>query len=69
MAPVESDFATADAVMYANAIYRPRVPDEKTLSAFIENDIQSFNNEDQSLSVTELPPLKTADGKTVKLFF
>jgi hypothetical protein len=68
LAPIESDFANAEAVMYANAIYRPRVPAEKTLSAFIDSDIQKFRSDNPGLSVTELPALKTADGKIAKLF-
>lgn len=68
LAPVESNFSTAEAVMYANAIYRPRVPDEKTLSAFIDSDIRKFKADNPGLTVTELPALKTSDGKTVKLF-
>lgn len=68
LAPVESDFATAEAVMYANAIYRPRVPNEKTLNAFIDSDIQKFKTDNPKLSIAELPALKTADGKIAKLF-
>lgn len=68
LAPAESDFATAEAVMYANAIYRPRVPNEKTLSAFIDSDIQNFKADNPGLVVAELPTLRTADGKTARLF-
>ena len=68
LAPIESNFANAEAVMYANAIYRPRVPNQKTLRAFIDSDIHKFKADNPGLSVTELPALKTADGKTVKLF-
>lgn len=68
LAPIESDFATAEAVMYANAVYRPRVPAETTLGAFIDSDIQKFKADNPGLSVTELPPLKTANGKIAKLF-
>lgn len=69
LAPKESNFATAESVMYANAIYRPRVPNEKTLRAFIDSDIQKFKTDNPGLSVTKLPALKTADGKIVQLFF
>ena len=55
--------------MYANAIYRPRVPNEKMLSAFIESDIQKFKDDNPGLVVEESTSLKTADGKTAKVFF
>lgn len=68
LAPVGSSFSSAEAVMYANAIYRPRVPNEKTLSAFIDSDIQKFKDDNPGLAVEESPSLKTADSKTAKVF-
>lgn len=68
LAPVGSDFSSAETVMYANAVYRPRVPNEKTLSAFIESDIQKFKDDNPGLAVEESASLKTAGGKTAKVF-
>jgi hypothetical protein len=68
LSPVGSDFSSAETVMYANAIHRPDVPDEKTLAAFIESDIQKFKNDNPGLAIEALPPLKTADGKTARVF-
>lgn len=66
--PAGSDFASAETVMYANAVYRPRVPNEKTLAAFIDSDIQKFKNDNSGLAVEELPQLKTADAKAARIF-
>lgn len=68
LAPVSSDFSSAETVMYANAVYRPRVPNEKTLSAFIDSDIQKFKTDNPGLAVEETASLKTADGKFAKVF-
>jgi hypothetical protein len=68
LAPVGSDFGAAETVMYANAVYRPRVPEEKTLSTFISSDLQKFKEDTPGLTVDEAPPMFTGDGRIAKAF-
>ena len=66
MAPVGETFATAETVMYANAIYKPRVPEEKTLAAFVASDIAKFRSDPPGLRVERAGKLRTLDGKTAE---
>jgi len=68
LAPNGKSFSDAETVIYANAIYRPRVPDDKTLASFIEGDLQKFRNDDPGLKVVEDSQVKTGDGKIVRMF-
>lgn len=68
LAPIGKTFSNAETVMYANAVYKPRVPENKTLGAFIDGDLQKFRSDNPDLNVTEESPLKTGDGKTVRQF-
>jgi hypothetical protein len=68
LAPVGKTFSDAETVMYANAVYKPRVPQDKTLTSFIEGDLQKFRDENPELKVIEESPLKTADGKLLQVF-
>lgn len=49
--------------MYANAVYKPRVPEAATLAAFISGDHASFRREVPDLVIRAGEPLKTGDGK------
>src|SRR6476659_7512895 len=42
LAPDGRTFANAEAVIYARAIYKPRVPDVRSLDQLIENDKRDF---------------------------
>lgn len=64
LAPIGSTFATAETVMYANAIYKPQVPEEKSLPEFIASDLQKFRVESPGLRVEAAKQLRTASGKT-----
>jgi hypothetical protein len=68
LAPEGKSFSDAETVIYAKAVYKPRVPDAKTLASFVERDMQTFRSEYPDLKITEEAPLKTADGNTVRLF-
>jgi len=65
-------FADADAIMYATAIYKPRYeakyPMSKSLSALIEDDVSTVSAERKGTSITEVEPLTTADGQTLRSF-
>jgi hypothetical protein len=66
LAPDGKSFADAEAVMYANAVYRPRVPESKTLEQFIRHDHENFTKSNPGLKIASATALKTADGKTAR---
>ena len=65
LAPVGASFANAETVMYAKAIFKPRVPEVKSLARLIENDKKDFLSNVPGVSIQEAPTLATADGKTL----
>jgi hypothetical protein len=64
LAPDGYTFVNAETVMYANAVYKPRVPESKNLNQFIVNDQKGF----AGASITETPFLVTADGQKIRTF-
>jgi len=64
LAPDGFTFGNAESVMYAEATYKPRVPDSKSLAAFIEEDIRRFAALD--ITIREAAALATADGQTLR---
>jgi hypothetical protein len=68
LAPTGKLFTDSEAVIYANAVYRPRGPNEKTLASFIESDISQFREDTPGLVVDEEKPLMTGDGQQVLVF-
>ena len=66
MAPGDKSFVNAETVMYANAVYRPRVPEAKTLEDFVVTDHAKFRSETPGLSIVSASALKTSDGKIAK---
>ncbi|HBH38502.1 MAG TPA: hypothetical protein DDX06_09000 [Curvibacter sp.] len=52
--------------MYANAIYRPRVPTAKTLDELIAQDQKRFRSEIPDIEIVSDGLLKTLDGKTAR---
>jgi hypothetical protein len=67
-APNGSSFANAESVMYAKAIYKPRVPETKTLEALIADDRKHFLSSDPLIAITEVSELMTGDGKMFRSF-
>ncbi len=65
IAPEGSNFADADTVMYANAIYKPRASWAKSLKAYIEGDHINFRRDSPGISIRPAAPLKTSDGRAV----
>jgi hypothetical protein len=63
MAPEGLSFANAETVMYANAVYKPRVPESTTLGAFIEDDHATFKKKSPGLAIKIDESLRTRDGK------
>lgn len=56
-------FADAETVMYAKAVFKPRVPEVKSLAALIENDKNNFVTNFPGVTIQEMTTLATADGK------
>jgi hypothetical protein len=67
-APDGYTFSNAVAVIYAEAIYKPREPETKSLAMFIKNDKASFLAKDPAIEITEVDPLKTADGRSLATY-
>ena len=66
LAPAGQSFATAETVIYANAIYKPRVPGSTTLAIFIEGDHISFAKKSPGLVIAPDAALITRDGTQAK---
>jgi hypothetical protein len=62
LAPVGKSFANAETVMYAKAVFKPRVPNVKSLEALIASDRKEFLAKVPGITIADAPPLKTADG-------
>jgi hypothetical protein len=61
-------FSNAVAVIYAKAVYKPRRPEAKTLAMLIKEDKATFLARDHTIEITEVRPLETADGRTLKAY-
>ena len=59
LAPDGSTFMDAETVMYAKAIYRPRVPDVKSLENLMKNDKRDFAASVPGVSITDVDPIAT----------
>ena len=66
LAPDGFDFSNAEVVIYARAIYKPRMPDIKSLDAFIEDDKRQFLAADKNIVISKALPLRTADGQLLR---
>jgi hypothetical protein len=66
IAPDGQSFADAETVMYANAIYKPRVPDSPTLADFVEGDHATFKEKSPGLLIKADEVLRTKDGTLAK---
>lgn len=64
-APDNFTFGNAETVIYAKALYKPRIPETKTLEGLISNDIKEFNTHEPNLIITKVESLVTSDGKVL----
>ena len=67
-APNGFTFATAETVMYARAIYKPRELEVKSLEMLIENDKKEFLVNTPGILIEEVDSLTTAEGKRLRSF-
>jgi len=68
LAPDGFIFTNAVAVMYANASYKPRDPETKSMQMFIAADERQFEASERGVQIAEVKPLMTADGKLMRSF-
>lgn len=61
-------FADAKTVIYARALYKPGIPETTSLDMLIQDDRKEFLARDPEMTIAEVPPLKTADGQSLRSF-
>lgn len=66
--PDGETFSNADTVIYANAPFKPRVPELKTLQKLINNDQRQFRTDFPGVEIKEVAPLVTANGQKLRSF-
>jgi len=68
LAPDGYAFSNAEAVIYAKAAYKPRVPETKSLEMLISSDKAEFLANDASIVISEVDPVETGDGRSLPSF-
>jgi len=66
-APDGYTFANSETVIYATAVFKPRIPDIGSLKSFIENDQTKFKNA-VIVVVKETNTMLTSDGVELKSY-
>lgn len=67
-APDGETFVSAEAVIYANAPYKPRMPAVQDVQALIDDDHARFRKDFPGMVIREVEPLFTADGQKLRSF-
>ena len=62
-APVGLNFGNAESVIYAKALYKPRVPEFEKLQSLIDSDIEGFKNNVPGIRIDKSESIIDADGK------
>jgi hypothetical protein len=68
LAPDGATFANAEAIIYAAALYKPRMPETKSVQMLIADDKKQFLSSNPGLIVTEREGLTTGDGQKLRSF-
>ena len=68
LVPDGSSFSDADTVMYAEAFYKPRVPDIASVEVLIDGDKKKFLDHSPDMKIVESKGLATGDGKVLRSF-
>lgn len=66
LAPDHFTFYNAEAVIYAKADYKPRIPETKNVDQLIASDEKQFTADNPNLTISEVSPLSTADKKKLR---
>ena len=67
-APDGKNFGNAETVIYANALFKPRIPDTKNLQMLIDDDQKKFKSELPDVIIKEVLPIVTGGGKSLRSF-
>jgi len=67
-APDGKTFADAETVIYANAPYKPRIPETKSLQMLIDDDQKNFRSNYPGIDIQEVDSLVTSDGQVLRSF-
>lgn len=62
LAPDGSTFSKAETVLYAQASYKPRIPQVKSLTAFVANDLEQQRAGSPGISISPEPALHSRNG-------
>ena len=68
LAPDGSTFENAETVMYAVALYKPRMTEIASVDALIADDKKKFIEQSAAVSIDETKPLATGDGQKLRSF-
>ncbi len=61
------NFSNSETVIYAKAIYKPRMPEIKSLKELMDFDIAKFKGHDQSIKIAAVPSIVDGDGKELRV--
>ena len=68
LVPKGQSFPQAPAVMYGEALYKPRIPETRSLDQLISDDKRKFQNDLPGIVILPLPALKNGDGRSLRCF-
>jgi hypothetical protein len=68
LAPDGFTFKDAETVIYARALYKPRVPDTPSLASLIEADKRELLEKDPTIVIAEAEAMTTGDGQALRSF-
>ena len=66
--PEGQSFSDAETIIYSKAVYKPRVPELKTLDSFIQNDQSEFVAKIPSIKIIERENISSSDNVQLQSF-
>jgi hypothetical protein len=66
--PDGSTFSDAETVIYAKALYKPRIPETTSLETLITDDRKRYLIRDPDTRITEVKPVKAKGGETLRTY-
>lgn len=67
IAPDGTTFSNAETVLYAKAVYKPRIPQITSLAAFVASDLAEQRTNEPGISITPEPDLHGRNGLNFKV--
>jgi hypothetical protein len=64
LVPAGQTFSGAPAIIYARAMYKPRIPEVKSLGQLITDDIATFKQDFPGVAVDKLSAIRDGDGRS-----